>query len=86
MNNFIADTELIKTDVDNIKANKSLSLNGITSSWSIIRLTNKLDKKWYFDKLNSLKQIDGIEVVSPFFKTNDTEKVGLSNYFLCKIK
>ncbi len=86
ISNSIADTELINTDTDNIKSNANLSLNGITSSWSIMRFTNKLEKKGYFDKLNQIKQIDGMEVVSPFFKTNLTEKVGLSNYFLCKTK
>ncbi len=86
INNSIGSTELIKTDVDNIKSNRNLNLNGITSSWSIIRFTNKLDKKGYFDKLNRIKQINGVEVVSPFFKTNHTEKVGLSNYFYVKLR
>jgi len=40
----------------------------------------------YYDHINSLKDKNNQLIVAPFFKSNRTDKIGLSNFFYVKLK
>ena len=53
--------------------------------WKEVKL-QELSKKNYLDQINNLKnKYPGI-IIAPYFKTNNDDKIGLSNYFYVKLK
>lgn len=54
--------------------------------WSEVRL-NKMDNKEAYDnEIENLKQDQGVNLISPYFKGDKGQKIGLSNYFYVKLK
>ncbi|WP_160150034.1 S8 family serine peptidase [Parabacteroides sp. Marseille-P3160] len=53
--------------------------------WSEVKLGTNLSPAIYTDKIKQIKQ-SGDMIVSPYFKSPNSKKIGLSNYFYVKIK
>lgn len=54
--------------------------------WTEIQLPELRSRQPYKEKINAIKQIDGVQVVSPYFRGKKGEKIGLSNFFYVKLK
>lgn len=54
--------------------------------WSEIELQEPISEIQYKENLNQLRQMNKEIVVSPYFKTSTSKKIGLSNYFYVKLK
>lgn len=54
--------------------------------WAELELSgNNLDGS-YIERINRIKQIDGVQVVSPYFTGKSEKRIGLSNFFYVKLK
>ncbi len=54
--------------------------------WGGVKLMNKLSNKDYLEFIKNLKALKTIQIVSPYFKTKNVGKIGLSNFFYVKLK
>lgn len=54
--------------------------------WAEIELQERISENQYKENLQQLRQMNKDIVVSPYFKTASSEKIGLSNYFYVKLK
>jgi len=75
------------------KFEMDIALNGLNKIgrftqryWAEIQFTQKLTPAEYEQQLSNLQKHRAIETVSPYFSYQQEEKVGLSNYFLVKLK
>jgi|GEM_PF-3124600 len=55
-------------------------------SWAEYRLTTSQTESEYFALLDKMKRDGNIELAAPYFKDNNGEKIGLSNFFYVKLK
>lgn len=55
-------------------------------SWAQYKLISPQSELDYFTLLQRVKQDENVEVVSPFFKTDVGETIGLSNFFYVRLK
>ena len=49
--------------------------------WGEIKIGSNLSKEEYDTVLEKIKKMNGVYVVSPYFKSKDSKKLGLSNFF-----
>ncbi|TCN72290.1 subtilase family protein [Acetobacteroides hydrogenigenes] len=54
--------------------------------WAEIKLGENISIESYTQKISELKKVENIKVVSPYFKSANSKKIGLSNSFYVKIK
>lgn len=84
----------------NLVSKKSLNLNKERTSpllrqrqnietdfyWTELELSGSDLRGTYTERVGILKQIDGVQVISPYFKGKSGKKIGLSNFFYVKLK
>lgn len=54
--------------------------------WTEISLFQKTMKESYIQLVDRIKQINGVQMVSPYFVGKAGDKIGLSNFFYVKLK
>ncbi|MDP3443974.1 MAG: S8 family serine peptidase, partial [Ignavibacteria bacterium] len=54
--------------------------------WAELDFLNSNLEGSYTERINKIKQIDGVQVVSPYFTGKNGKKIGLSNFFYVKLK
>ena len=54
--------------------------------WTELKLSGSELKGTYTERINRIKQIEGVQVVSPYFTGKTGKKIGLSNFFYVKLK
>lgn len=54
--------------------------------WAELNLGKEGQKELYAQQKERIRKIEGIQVVSPYFKGKDGSKIGLSNFFYVKLK
>jgi hypothetical protein len=52
--------------------------------WTELRFKNHLSEEQYLQLLSDIKSQNEDVIISPYFKGRGNDKVGLSNFFLCK--
>lgn len=58
----------------------------VDKHWVEIELQERISEDQYMENLQQLRQMNRDIVVSPYFKTASSKKIGLSNYFYVKLK
>nr|WP_319571906.1 hypothetical protein [uncultured Draconibacterium sp.] len=54
--------------------------------WAEIKLGKNTANAVYDEKVAALKQIVNVQIVSPYFRSAHSEKIGLTNFFYVKLK
>jgi len=54
--------------------------------WKEIKLTNNISQARYSEEIQELRAANSNLIVSPYFQSESTDKMGLSNYFYVKLK
>jgi len=67
------------------KANDYKKQNSV-KYWSALKLKGNLSKLNYNSEIEKLKEANEDLIISPYFKSKSSEKIGLSNYFYVKLK
>lgn len=76
---------------DNVKLQEVMSYNNVEGKkkssdlyWAEIPID--IQRKSYNEQLQQLRNINGVELVTPYFKSKSSKKIGLSNFFYVKLK
>ncbi|PDP72132.1 hypothetical protein [Tannerella forsythia] len=54
--------------------------------WTELKLSTMNEGRSYKERVSKLKQIEGVQTVSPYFIGRYGRKIGLSNFFYVKLK
>ena len=54
--------------------------------WAEVKLGENLPSESYSQRVSSLRQVENVQVVSPYFKSANSKRIGLSNFFYVKVK
>ncbi|AXG74282.1 hypothetical protein DVK85_08560 [Flavobacterium arcticum] len=83
--NIDFDTKLIQelgfSDIEFVIDNSSKN----RQQFAKLKLGSTLSEAEYYDKVNALRAIEGVRHVAPFFKRENAEPIGTSNYFYIKL-